>query len=78
MPALILNVNIVGEGDVVVQLDCEVDDTIKDIAKGAVDYPSGLDHSAKLRMWAGMRSVSRWAMQPETQTLDKESAGDHP
>jgi hypothetical protein len=45
MPALILNVNEVGEGDVVVQLDCEVDDAVKDIAKGAVDSSSGLDHS---------------------------------
>ncbi len=37
--ALILDVNEMREGDVVVQLDGEVDDTIKDVAKGARSTP---------------------------------------
>jgi hypothetical protein len=39
VPPLILNVDEVREGDVTVELDGEVDDTIKDIAKGAVHSP---------------------------------------
>ncbi len=36
------------EGDVVMQLDGEVDDTIEHIAKGAVHSSGGLNHPAKL------------------------------
>jgi hypothetical protein len=76
---LILDVDEMREGDVVVQLDGEVDDTIEDIAKGTVHPPGGLDDPTEAwAMWAATRSVSRWGVQPDTRTLDKESAGDHP
>jgi hypothetical protein len=45
---LILNVNEMRQGDVIVQLDGEVNDTIKDIAKGVVHPPGRLHHSPKL------------------------------
>jgi hypothetical protein len=48
MPPLILDVNEMREGDVIVQLDGEVDDTIEDVAKGAIHSPGRLDDSAKL------------------------------
>jgi hypothetical protein len=48
MPPLILNVDEMREGDVIVQLDGEVDDTIEDVAKGAIHSPGRLDDSAKL------------------------------
>ncbi len=48
MPTLILHVDEMREGDVTVQLDGEMDDTIDDVAKGAIHSPGRLDDSAKL------------------------------
>jgi hypothetical protein len=48
MPTLILDVDEMREGDVIVQLNGEMDDTIEDIAKGAIHSPGRLDDSAKL------------------------------
>jgi hypothetical protein len=45
---LILDVDEVREGDVTVELDGEVDDTIEDVAKGAVHSPGRLHNPAKL------------------------------
>ncbi len=48
VPPLILDVDEMREGDVTMQLDGEVDNTIEDIAKGAVHSPGRLHNSAKL------------------------------
>jgi hypothetical protein len=48
MSPLILNVDEVGKSDVVMQLDGEVDNAIKDVSKGAVHPPGGLNHPPKL------------------------------
>jgi hypothetical protein len=48
VPPLILDINELREGDVTVQLDGEMDDTIKDVAKGAVQSPGRLHNPAKL------------------------------
>ncbi len=48
MPPLILDVDEMGEGDVTVQLDGEVNNTIEDVAKGAIHSPGRLHNSAKL------------------------------
>jgi hypothetical protein len=48
VPPLILNIDEMREGDVTVQLDGEVNDTIEDIAKGAVHSPGRLHNPAKL------------------------------
>jgi hypothetical protein len=49
MPPLILNVDEMREGDVIVQLNGEVNNTVEDVAKGAVHSPGRLHNPAKLR-----------------------------
>jgi hypothetical protein len=78
MPTLILDVDEMREGDIIVQLDGEMDDTIEDVAKGAIHTLADWTTLPNWAMWAATRSVSRWGVQPDTRTLDKDSAGDHP
>jgi hypothetical protein len=78
MPSLVLDIDEMREGDVIVQLDGEVNNTIEDVAKGAVHSPGRLHNSAKLSHVGSHPISSRWGVQPDTLTLDKESASDHP
>ncbi len=59
------------------QLDDEEDDTIKDVAQGAVHTPGRLDHSAKLHHVGPHTVRCKVGVQPDIWTWDKESTGDH-
>jgi hypothetical protein len=75
VPALIFNVNEVGESDVVVKLDGEMDDAIKYVAKGAVLATADWTTLPNCAMWSSMRSVAR--VQSDMRAQDRESTGDH-